>query len=332
MLRKVSGVIIPSAPVIHGAPNADKGGRDNHSPGRRIPLLLQAEKGEGVVSYGYRDVNVVSGNGIRGLGRRLFASYTLDVLGVKQEELPKETVMLLFVGGATGAGYRLDKIAAGTILKVRETLPFVDLLGGTVRGHFIAGVLRVGFAIPYLLETAWMNTSPYTLAKPPTYQDFEAQVLKDLEYVRYQPEVSWHVLPEDAPPGDGESVQMIYTAEAIPAGTNLLHSFAAVPVVNSATKAAMDAFIALFVAAAHVGGWSRAGHGAFVARYYDELTRNEYSPSVKDYTDHLEKHRAQIVKMLKDLPSMFPVRAREGESEEGTGDEEQKAPRKRGEK
>jgi hypothetical protein len=320
--RRIEGVIIPTAPVIHGAPNASAAGKnDNHSPGRRIPILLQREKDDNTIeNLGYHSVNVISGNGIRGLGRRIFIAYTLEVLGIEQEELPKETVYLLFVGGATGSGYKLDKIAANTIMDVREKLPFINLLGGTINGHFISSVLSVDFAKPYLRETAWENTSPFKLENPPSYNDFEAQIVSnDISYAKHEPVVTWEgkqdevlvVNEEDVKEeGKKDRVKMLYTAEAIPAGTHLMHGFTGNP-LNEDTKDTMDAFISLFISNGYVGGWSRAGHGSFKARYYDMLTKEKYEPTIENYTKYLEANKKDIVEMLKKLPSLFPIKANE---------------------
>jgi hypothetical protein len=319
MFRKISGVIIPTAPVVHGDPGAKKGDdrNSNHTPGRRIPVFLHCQSGgKSTVKHGYRDVNVVSGNGIRGLGRRLFARFTLETLGVAPGELPKEVVMLLFVGGATGAKYKLDKIAEKTILEVRQNLPFIDLLGGTIHGHFISGVLKVGFAVPYLKETAWMNTSPYKLDNPPTYTEFESQVTRKVEYAQHHPEIVF-----DEETDDGREARMIYTAEVIPAGTHLLHTYTAVPLSEN-TALAMDAFIALLCSAGYMGGWSRAGHGAFIAHYYDESTGEEYRPSVKPYADFLKSNADKIIRELKELPKKFPAMLKEnnGNGSRGSND------------
>lgn len=313
MLHKISGVIIPTAPVVHGDPGAKKGEEknSNHTPGRCIPVFLHCQDcqtgdksiagDKSVVKHGYRNINVISGNGIRGLGRRLFARFTLETLGISQESLSKDVVMLLFVGGATGGKYKLDVVAEKTILEVRRELPFIDLLGGTIHGHFISGVLKVGFAIPYLKETAWMNTSPYRLDSPPTYTEFNSSLIKKIEYAKHQPEIVF-----DEETNDDSDSRMIYTAEAIPAGTHLLHSYAAIPLDGNTAKA-MDAFIALVNTVGYVGGWSRAGHGAFIAHYYDELTGKEYKPLVDPYVDYLVSNKEKITAMLKELPGKFPA-------------------------
>lgn len=303
MMRKISGVIVPTAPVVHGDPGAKKDDERNrnHTPGRRIPVFLHYQSGDkSVVKHGYRDINVISGNGIRGFGRRLFARFTLETLGISQESLPKDVVMLLFVGGATGAKYELDRVAEKTILEVRRELPFIDLLGGTIHGHFISGVLKVGYAIPYLKETAWMNTSPYRLDNPPAYTEFEAQLIRKIEYAKHQPEIVF-----DEETDDDSDSRMIYTAEAIPAGTHLLHSYAAMPLEDNTAKA-MDAFIALVNTAGHIGGWSRAGHGAFIAHYYD-VTGKKYEPSVEPYVEYLTKNKEKIAAALRELPAKFPA-------------------------
>ncbi|MBC7324868.1 MAG: hypothetical protein H5T99_06100 [Moorella sp. (in: Bacteria)] len=63
-MRRIVSVAVPH--VHTSAPFRLTARRENDAPGRRIPLLLQAEKGEGVVSYGYRDVNEKLPAGFRG--------------------------------------------------------------------------------------------------------------------------------------------------------------------------------------------------------------------------------------------------------------------------
>lgn len=110
---------------------------------------------EKTVMHSYR-MPIVSGNSIRGIGRQLLITDTIDdVLGfdfgeiaamdlpaMNAKKMAAYTAQLFYKGGITPAGCQMVLSEAGAYDNVMNTLPFLDLLGGVYGNHHFTGSLR----------------------------------------------------------------------------------------------------------------------------------------------------------------------------------------------
>lgn len=325
-MSKLQKVFLPGlaralTPIIHGEPPEEGARPRNITTVRRINYVLSS----GAVA----DVPAVSGNGIRGLTRRIFIDRTLAALDA-YNLLDKHVAYFLLAGGATEAG---SASIGGPEFKkgLRENLPFVDLLGGSLRSCFLAGKLRVGFMVPVTQET--LESDPiaaeygaFAAENLPSLIDLNSAISnRTLKLTRYDEGI---FAPGEAEEAGGmesgeqedprarrrESGRMLYTGEAIPANTVFTHYFAlewaAEPTVN-----AFWAFVDCFIERGEVGGWHAKGCGRVKLKYFDPQTKQDITPAIKEkaaaYWRYLEENREAIRTYLAGLGPTVERMARE---------------------
>ncbi|MGI9951399.1 hypothetical protein V3F56_03470 [Moorellaceae bacterium AZ2] len=298
-------------PIVHGEPPEEGARISNTTSVRRINYVLSDGK--------IIEIPAVSGNGIRGLTRRIFVDRTLEVLDA-YNLLDRHVAYFLLAGGATEAG--TASIGGPELRKeLRSTLPFVDLLGGSLRGCFLPGKMRVGFMVPVTKET--LVSDPIALE----YGNYKAEYLPSLtdlnsaissrvvRLTRYDDgmfvsdEVEEPIEEETKEEGQQprkkrESGRMIYNGEAIPINTVFTHYFALdwapEPTVN-----AFWAFVDCFVERAEIGGWHAKGFGRVELQYFDPVTKEEITSNIKEkaaaYWKYLQENKESIRKYLAEL-------------------------------
>lgn len=141
------------APILHGQP-PEKGQRQQVMTNRTIKVSVSRGGTSQLV-----DMPVVSGNSIRGPGRREYMRKILSVLGYRDEStglfkgLSGEAMALMAVGGTMEAGRKERAPLAAGFVRVYYRLPFIGLLGGVYKEVFFPGRLAVGFAVPVTVGT-----------------------------------------------------------------------------------------------------------------------------------------------------------------------------------
>ena len=143
------------APILHGQPPA-KGQKPNVMTNRTIKVSAASGGRRALV-----EIPVVSGNSMRGAGRRDYMRKILTILGYRNENglitgLSGEAMALMTVGGTMEAGKKERARLAEGFLKVYQELPFVGFLGGVYKEVFFPGRLAVGFAVPVTVSTKLM--------------------------------------------------------------------------------------------------------------------------------------------------------------------------------
>jgi len=313
-LQKVflPGLARALTPIIHGEPPEEGARPRNITFVRRINYVLSS----GTIA----EVPAVSGNGIRGLTRRIFIDRTLAALDA-YNLLDRHVAYFFLAGGATEAGSA--SIGGPEFRKeLRENLPFVDLLGGSLRSCFLPGKLRVGFMVPVTRET--LESDPIAAE----YGAFSAESLpslidlnnainnRTLKLTRYDegiftPDEAEEPVEVEANEEEGqqarrrrESGRMIYTGQAIPINTVFTHYFALEwapePTVN-----AFWAFVDCFIERGEVGGWHAKGCGRVELKYFDPATKQEITAAIKEraaaYWQYLKENKGAIRNYLAEL-------------------------------
>lgn len=314
------GLVRAVTPLVHGEPPEEGAKPTNRIPLRRIPYMLAT----GAVA----SVPVVSGNAIRGQTRRVFIDRTLAVLDA-YNLLDKHVAYFLLAGGATDQG----TVAIGGAefrKELRENLPFVDLLGGTLHGCFLAGRLRVGFMVPVTRETYWCDPiareyGRFDLDRLPSLLDLnDAASNKPLRLARYdeglftEEETTLTTEEENSPKEAVRarkrySSRMIYVGEAFPVNTVFTHYFA-LEWAPPATVAAFWAFVDCFLERGEVGGWLAKGCGRIETRYFDAATGGSTVNAKKkaaEYWQYLQEHKRQIRAYLEQLGTRLNTMVRE---------------------
>lgn len=323
-LKKIflPGLARAITPIVHGEPPEEGTRPSNVTSVRRIAYVLSS----GTVA----DIPAISGNGIRGLTRRIFIDRTLAALDA-YSLLDKHVAYFLLAGGATDPG--TASIGGPEFRKeVRENLPFVDLLGGSLRGCFFPGRLRVGFMIPVTRETCESDpiASEYGTFDPerlPSLLDLNNAIAgRTLKLTRYDegiftPDEGAAVAGVEAEAGEGQKAErrrasgrMIYTGQAIPINTVFTHYFALEwapePTVN-----AFWAFVDCFVERGEVGGWQARGCGRVELKYFDPATKKDITPTIKEkaaaYWQYLKENKEAIRNYLAELGPKVERMARE---------------------
>lgn len=326
-LLHLPGLARAATPIVHGEPPEQTARRTNHTPVRRIPYALADGR---LVA-----MPVVSGNAVRGMTRRRFIDRTLATLDA-YDVLDRHVAYFLLAGGATGQG--TASIGGPEFRKeLRENLPFVDLLGGSLRGCFVPGRLRVGFMTPVTKET--LETEPiaakYGRFDPeslPSYLDFTSVIAtRPLRLTRYDEGIfrpdeveeeengaAEETAAEEA--GEGgrarvrQSGRMVYSAEVFPVNTWFVHYFNLVW-APAPTLAAFWAFVECFLERGEVGGWHAKGCGRVEPRYFDAASGDEVLGHVKKeaaaYWKYLEENKAAIRSYLEQLGPRVEAMAKE---------------------
>jgi len=142
------------APIFHSQPPGRNDGSPdnttNTSYHRRIKIMSSTP-----TSVKLLETKAVSGNSVRGVGRRTFISLVLEELGfVKNKvviDLPYALAETMLIGGTMSAGQGRERDAlAKRYAEVYDKLPFYGLFGGSYKGVFFPGRLSVGFAYPLI--------------------------------------------------------------------------------------------------------------------------------------------------------------------------------------
>ena len=294
--EEITGTVKALQPIVHNDWEATDAFRS-------IPYVLQHAPNELDVAdeeaYYIEDVPVVSGNSLRGIGRRHFIQHTLEeVLELDLGELTKDIwaanswakncrylTMLFYKGGVSPDGMKPKPSRAGAYEEAIKALPFLDLLGGVYGAHHIEGCLKVGFLVPRTVETQALYVAK---------AEDRASGLITLEQLKkgIKTIIQMHSsLPMDQmEPHDGEKRMMPWKSIALPAGTEFYFR-ASCDTQYLATMLAFHAFVGILAQYGFIGGANRAGYG----RVLYDLQDFDIAAAIRAYDDYLESHREEIL-------------------------------------
>mgnify|MGYP000846201648 CR=1 FL=1 len=261
------GKIKALSPITHGAVDIDIENKTNKSEIRRLPFIVEGEE-ETKTVY----VPIISGNSIKGTTRRNLAQEIREVLGPEEFDKLDDKVKYLIAAGGASTNAKPVVVGQAVYTELRRKLPFISLLGGVYMGHYLKGLLRVGFMVPVVKETVPLFSHALGCVgldeNPDRYP--ELADLHSNEYMGYT-----RFKTELADAGDDEEdvesqQQMIYFTKLIPPGTTLFHSFTLSPSASSLEESCFYAFLKIFAKAGAVGGSIAKGHGQIKCNYYTE--------------------------------------------------------------
>lgn len=314
---RVVGLVKALQPILHGAPPAQGEKKSNHLENRKMKFVVAG--GEKIV-----DVPVVSGNSIRGLTRQRFIMETmkkLDVVG----KLAPDIAYFLIAGGASDAGW---KLVSGPDFRneLRKKLPFIDLLGGSLYGCFIPGLLRVDFMVPLTKET-------FEAADSYIQNDFGIQGSDLLSVGEFTYATNNNIIRLSRTDSDGvrdESGKALYSGNPIPQGALLSHGFL-LEWAPKETELAFWAYVDVFMEYSHVGGWLAKGLGKIETIYREVLDDGSTRPVIREsnervaaYWESLDNNKEEIADyLITKLPAYLKenkVRTKEEKNGKETND------------
>lgn len=328
---RVYGIGTALSSVVHGE-ILNQGEEKGNVSGRRTETVIGYYENDDEWKSKVIEVPVISGNSIRGIGRRMLIDHSMNVLGTTIGELfdrpviARQMVTALRAGGVTSAGTNAAKISPEKYLQISDNVPFVDMLGMTYQGHYFEGSAKIGILMPYLKETSYIFRSSFDKrliseidAKAINYSEFMKNGVPNAKYTKRKENGFVEAETEEEQLiQDNLKEQMIYGTDYIPAGT-IFGTDNRVITDNEGTKLAFLAMFALIKEHAIVGGMSGKGHGFIDFKLYQQ-TNNEapieldIETILNQYDQYLFNHKETILETLKSLPETFICSIKEKKS------------------
>lgn len=320
---QVYGVGTAISSIVHG---------EILNKGENIENATMPQRIESVIGYYENDdqwkesvikIPVISGNSMRGIGRRMLFDHTFGVLGVTLGDLfPKAVVArqmltLLRAGGVTSAGTSVNGVSPDKYIEIMEKVPFIDMLGMVYQGHHFDSCSKIGFLRPYLKEVSYLYRGTFHQdllneldPKAIGYDEFMKSGMPSVKYTKRKELGSVEAETEDeAKIIESSKEAMIYGTEYIPAGT-ILATTSKLIAEREGTILAFLAMYALIVESGVIGGMSGKGHGFVDFKLYKKVNNNEpelidINEALEEYDSYLIAHRDEIIEALKSIPETF---------------------------
>lgn len=298
-MQKTKAIFTFTSPLHTGAEQSrirpehlPQGAESNYTPHRRLPVVLQYEGGHQEIVK----LPAISGNTIRHMLRESLVDPTLTLLVLQRRDLPKNILeMLVSGGGMDTSDVKKDikekeaatKIAGehdGNIpilVRDRETLrsvfPILSLFGASYGNRMLPGLLRIGWAIPALKETAYIT-------------GYDSDVSYSADIFSYQ--LGTRHDPVSDVPEQRESRQSIYYFEVVSPGIPFSHEIT-FDLMTDVERGALQIALDRFQSEGKVGGKTGVGMGFFkMTKEYEKVGE----PSV--YIDWLKENKEVIIEYL----------------------------------
>lgn len=221
----------------------------------------------------------VSENALRTvLFRRPLADHLVAELGIGPGELPRPIVNLLYAGGSMGGGRTPgDETVLGH--RIKRLYPSLDLLGGAV-DTFIMPRSRLRLC-------AWIVAEEYLPAIRDIFPELEGTAAACSAHDLIGEETRTRGIGDEA-----QGNQMLYSYEALAAGSRIAVELTVDPAAPAATVSAIGRALAEWDG--FVGGQGRQGRGRGRIEWLD------VEPASASYDEHLVEHGAAMAAGLRD--------------------------------
>ena len=312
--KENKAIVTALSPISHGRIRAkdekDANGEDNVLRFRTMPFLYKDDSG----NVNETDLYCVSGNAMRGLGRRLMFHHTIDLLDLDLEKIlpnfsaiERRYVANLFEnGGSTPKGsHATVGVPAKTYDEILAKLPMLDLLGGVYITHHFNSSCAIGNLILRTKETQAL------LTKHNVFEDTDSvPSLLDVhtDTVRHTKMRSAHDASEYPDNMADEATKKnlksaaIFGADVLPAGTTFYWQTSLKSTPNEGTLIAYDAFLALIAKFGSIGGMSAKGYGMVNYAFGDAF---DVKAAIKKYDEYTLAHKDDIIEGLQLLANDF---------------------------
>lgn len=218
------------------------------------------------------DIPVLSGNGFRGVWRRIGAKHLLDSLGI--ENINPDLYHMLFAGGALTGSTEEEQVLYKR--EIREKVPFLSVFGSAMGNFMLSGKLSSGFGYVISEETK-------------TFTGIESE-RSIYEYLSTE----FYTRRDDYEAGSAEdvadTVQMKYETEVLIAGTELLQTV----ILKDCTELEIGCFMNILQLwkkdGAIIGGVARVGHG----RVEFDIDFDNYREQIEEYNSYIQENKETI--------------------------------------
>lgn len=324
------GIVTALSPISHGRIRAEKETDENNENNvlrfRTIPFLYKDEN-DNIVE---KNLFCVSGNGMRGIGRRLMFHHAFqDVLDINFDELlsdfsPLErryVVNLFENGGSSPKGSKATGgVPAATYDEVLRDLPMLDLLGGVYITHHFNGAAIIGNLILRTKETQQL------LAKDHAVFSDDATDLPSIDTIKVDTERHTKTqnnrdasLFQDATASDEDKANLknasIYGVEVLPIGTTFYWDCALRHTPHEGTLLAFDAFLSLIAQHGFIGGMNSKGYGYVKIQLKDLDTKT----AIQKFDQWLLEHKDDVRKGIRLIAEEFKYELNKKSAKKGKG-------------
>lgn len=261
-VTRIEGLATALSPVVHGGDRV--GG-----------TLTEFRREKAVVDGRVEMLPAISGNSVRGQLRDLAAEFSLQAAGLSSLKNLR-SFSLLFQGGSLTKADNASYIAVEEERRLRELLPAVSLLGGSVGNRILGGKLDCGEWVPLCREWRFRIPPDYEVPDVSVYDllDVLSFTRRDDSRSRHQQRfldpdaLHTEELRKEAQALSGEAEeagvasQMRYSYEVMVPGTQFYVRFA----LHDPTEVELGTFLgalALFATKGRIGGRASSGMGEF---------------------------------------------------------------------
>ena len=318
MRTTVSGVAKSLAPISQGTPLANglSAGKDNLTRQRKMRIFTELED-----SCVLQDIPIVSGNSLRGVGRRMLINETFKALDIDWESMfprreTQDAVKFFFThGGLSPKGLSPKGVKINIYTELRKVLPFLDLLGGVYYAHHFEGACRIGNMVPLTKETFEMLKADL----PPAIEIKKEKLpkIRELLITEENDPMTTSVqrfIKKRSEEKKEEKEAGMFNVETITVGTTF-RFYATAGSDNENTLKAFRAMMFLLQDRGYVGGMSAKGLGRVAYDLYCQDEKGTTRLNSKDLTDYLailKETRQKILEALKSIPgTLVSVKSKE---------------------
>lgn len=307
-------IVTALSPITHGRIRAkdekDANGEDNVLRFRTMPFLYEDETG----SMNEANLYCVSGNAMRGLGRRLMFHHTLDLLELNFEEiLPQYSdierryiVNLFENGGSTPKGsHATVGIPAKVYDEILERLPMLDLLGGVYITHHFNSSCSVGNLILRTKETQKLFTEHKMFEDTetvPSLLDVHVDTVRHTKMRSVQDASAYPDKLADETTKKNLKSAAIFGMDVLPAGATFYWRTALKGTPNEGTLIAYHAFLALIARYGSIGSMAAKGYGMVNYTFTDSF---DVKDAIKEYDAYNLAHKDDIIEGIQTLAKDF---------------------------
>ena len=314
--NNTTAIITALSPLSHGRipglKERNSTGENNILHFRTMPFLYKEVGSDS--NYLEKDIYCVSGNAMRGLGRRLLFHHTFeDVLDLNFDAILKDSsvvqrryVINLFEnGGSTPKDSKSSgNVPAATYDKVLQDIPFLDLLGGVYITHHFDGSAVIGNLILRTKETHELLKKLFTdddADQLPALEDIKIDTVRHTK--RQSPrDASAFSSAEDAETKANLKSASIYGIDVLPAGSTFYWMCGLKNTRNKGTALAYKAMLALIARHGLIGGMTAKGYGMARFDFLDDL---DIEKSIDEYDQYLRDNRDAVIEGIKLLAEDF---------------------------
>ena len=312
--KENKAIVTALSPISHGRirvkDEKDANGEDNVLRFRTMPFLYKDDSG----NVNETDLYCVSGNAMRGLGRRLMFHHTIDLLDLDLEKIlpnfsaiERRYVANLFEnGGSTPKGsHATVGVPAKTYDEILAKLPMLDLLGGVYITHHFNSSCAIGNLILRTKETQALLTKHNVFEDTdsvPSLLDVHTDTVRHTKMRSARDASEYPDNMADEATKKNLKSAAIFGADVLPAGTTFYWQTSLKSTPNEGTLIAYDAFLALIAKFGSIGGMSAKGYGMVNYAFGDAF---DVKAAIKKYDEYTLAHKDDIIEGLQLLANDF---------------------------